>query len=457
MGLRNRIMQSINGRFIIDSLMDYPRKKWLQRSQDKRKLLELWTEMGGEKIDLVNPDGGRQVDEEDHETWGGQQYPSDQKWGSRRIGFCRDESSVDYGRVIYINWSGFTLGNQKNRHDGGIPKLKGNISDKFQHLTSLRYLDLSGNELNGPIPKKLANLRNLQNLYLNDNRLTVDIPVDLAQLDKLQAINLTGNETKGAYFPPNQALIKMKENLGFNFKIDPDIKVEQELENDKAAVRKAWIEMGGSEDNLKNGAGDSINMWFGVVVSGEVGRTRVTSLNWGKKPLLKTRKSASIPSVIGRLTALKVLDLSCNDLSGVVPKEIENMVKLEILKLSENEFVGEIPNLKELKQLKEIALEKNQFAGGIYDIKYVRDQLNDKFTSDYGDFEIHDLIKAGAWVDAKKMLEKDPKQALNDIYEQREEGDTALHAILKVPWQREIGLEEVRNDKNGYSTFDTQF
>ena len=59
----------------------------------------------------------------------------------------------------------------------------------------------------------------------------------------------------------------------------------------------------------------------------------------GKK--LEKKLSGGIPSVIGDLINLKHIDLSWNDLEGIIPEELKNLVKLETLLIRGNRLTGE--------------------------------------------------------------------------------------------------------------------
>lgn len=90
-----------------------------------------------------------------------------------------------------------------NRLDGELPgalsnlshlarlNLKENkfssISAKIGDLKSLRYLDLSFNQLSGAIPPELGHLTTLEDLYLDHNQLTGLIPPELGNLTNIQA------------------------------------------------------------------------------------------------------------------------------------------------------------------------------------------------------------------------------------------------------------------------------
>ena len=102
-----------------------------------------------------------------------------------------------------------------------------------------------------------------------------------------------------------------------------------------------------------------------------------------------------------------------------------------------------LPNLNELKELDEVSLENNKFAGGLIDLQKTRERVGEKFTSDFGTFALHDLIKAGAWVDALAALnEMKKQQQMKEIYEIRPpHDDTVIHSILKSDYHQDFGRE----------------
>ena len=69
---------------------------------------------------------------------------------------------------------------------------------------------------------------------------------------------------------------------------------------------------------------------------------------------------------MGEITTLKILNLSSNNLKGIIPNTIGNLTKLEVLGLFENGLEGEIPQeMGRLASLKELTLANNQLAGEI--------------------------------------------------------------------------------------------
>jgi Leucine-rich repeat (LRR) protein len=101
-------------------------------------------------------------------------------------------------------------------------------------------------------------------------------------------------------------------------------------------------------------------------------RSELESLNVSGNNL-----SGALPSQIGNLKNLKILNASNNDFTGV-PAEVGRLSKLEILDLSNNNLTGLPYELGDLKNLKTFNISGNQFSE--YDLNIIREKLpNTKF------------------------------------------------------------------------------
>ncbi|KAH6776647.1 hypothetical protein C2S52_014208 [Perilla frutescens var. hirtella] len=76
--------------------------------------------------------------------------------------------------------------------------------------------------------------------------------------------------------------------------------------------------------------------------------------------------TGTIPSEVGSLRNLGVLDLSHNGLSGFLPTSLSNCVMLERLRLESNSLQGEIPEaLGAMRGIQDFDLSRNNFSGTI--------------------------------------------------------------------------------------------
>ncbi|KAG6589407.1 Leucine-rich repeat receptor-like serine/threonine/tyrosine-protein kinase SOBIR1, partial [Cucurbita argyrosperma subsp. sororia] len=93
---------------------------------------------------------------------------------------------------------------------------------------------------------------------------------------------------------------------------------------------------------------------------------RVTRLIFKSKDL-----AGSLPPAIGRLSELKELTISNNQLVDQVPAQIVDCQKLEVLDLQNNHFSGKVPSgLSSLTRLRVIDLSFNKFSGSLDFLKY---------------------------------------------------------------------------------------
>jgi Leucine-rich repeat (LRR) protein len=107
------------------------------------------------------------------------------------------------------------------------------------------------------------------------------------------------------------------------------------------------------------GAAGTECTWYGLTCDGTESSVINVSLN-------QNRLSGSIPSVLGNLTNLKILNLRVNSLSGSIPAELGSLNNLIYLDLGSNQLGGNIPaELGNLNNLLTLVLYLNQLEGGI--------------------------------------------------------------------------------------------
>nr|XP_043633344.1 receptor-like protein EIX2 [Erigeron canadensis] len=162
----------------------------------------------------------------------------------------------------------------------------------LHNLTSLRSLDLSGNELTNKIPKSFVNVCNLRDIDLSYN--------DFG--------NVTLNDLLGGF-------------LGCESRIDRSSPLE---------------ELDVSEGDISGTVPDYIG--------------QLTSLR--RIFLYGNRISGPIPHWIGRLSSLEYLDLSNNLLDGNLPHSLGNLSKLQWLSFPNNSLTGLVTEAQFAKLVK---------------------------------------------------------------------------------------------------------
>lgn len=281
------------------------------------------------------------------------------------------EIPPELGRLDKLEWL-YLSGNE----------LSGNIPRELGDLSRLKLLHIHNNELSGTIPGKLGNLGRLNWLYISGNDLSGCVPGSLeARLKDGMGENVSNNFLGGLPFCSAAPLPPKEEGIRRDY--DGLIAL---FNNTKGTewdeIREKFSEEGSScyfgEDRET-----PLNQWCGVTTN-EDGRViklelggigAVDDQGWG------IGLNGTIPGALGQMEELMVLDLSngkvcgrlwgCNGgLSGEIPLELGHIPrrperKLETLDLSGNELSGIVPsNLSQLPELTTLNLSHNALLGG---------------------------------------------------------------------------------------------
>ncbi|KAB1209595.1 Receptor-like protein 2 [Morella rubra] len=193
-------------------------------------------------------------------------------------------------------------------------------------FANLRLLSLADCQLTGQLPVWLSKLKNLEVLFLPHNRIMGSIPVWLSTLPRLFQLNLADNLLSGE-FP--------KELCGLPALVSP-----QPLDNTSLDL--------------------PIYVTYLVREYNSLSKFRREII------LLNNSLSGSIPTEIGHLKQLQLLDLSYNNFFGKIPNQISELTNLERLFLSANQLTGEIPaSLGNLHFLNMFRIASNKLHGPI--------------------------------------------------------------------------------------------
>ncbi|KAK6940887.1 Leucine-rich repeat-containing N-terminal, plant-type [Dillenia turbinata] len=191
-------------------------------------------------------------------------------------------------------------------------RVMGSIPDTLSQLKNLRFLGLSRNFISGPIPASLGELRRLQTLDLSYNQLTGSIPGSLATLPVLSNAILCHNRLSGSI-------------PGF---VSPTL----------------------SRLDLKH------NDLTGSIPSSLSSSLQYLSLSWN-------RLSGPVDQLLSRLDRLNYLDLSLNQLTGVIPGRVFTF-PITNLQLQRNQFCGPVQPFDQVN-IMTVDLSYNRLSGPI--------------------------------------------------------------------------------------------
>ncbi|KAE9456685.1 hypothetical protein C3L33_11412, partial [Rhododendron williamsianum] len=196
----------------------------------------------------------------------------------------------------------------------------GSIPTSFARLP-LVNLSLVGNRINGSIPKEIGDIPTLERLVLEDNQLEGPLPQNLGNLSLLWALHLSGNNFTGT-IPDSFGNLK---NLT-EFRIDGSSLsgIIPPLIGNWTKMERLYMQ-GTSMDGpipstislLKN----ITELYISDLNETSMIFPDLRELKQLKRLILRNCLIAGpIPPYIGELTALKILDLSFNMLTGEIPQ-----------------------------------------------------------------------------------------------------------------------------------------
>lgn len=220
----------------------------------------------------------------------------------------------------------FSCGIECEPGDGGmlrVTSLKldtsgyaGTLSTAIGNLSSLQYVQVSGNMLGGAIPSSIGQLSLLTVLDISGNSFTGALPVMLGSLQRLQSLNVADNQLGGELPSSLIGLASLIEcRMQHNFFIGrlPNFSTLKQLE---------LLDLAG------NGLSGGVPLQFPPnLISVSFKNNRLTG-------------GLTKEHVTGLSQTLNVLDLSGNSLSGPIDASLFTHPSLQQLNLSNNSFTS---------------------------------------------------------------------------------------------------------------------
>ncbi|RAL44924.1 hypothetical protein DM860_003683 [Cuscuta australis] len=256
----------------------------------------------------------------------------------------------------------------ENHLVGGIPSFLGN-------LTSLRKLSLAHNLLGGTIPDELGGLKSLTALGLGDNNLSGIIPPSIYNLSSIIIFSVSQNSLHGSLpqnlglFFPYLQLFEISSNL-FSGSIPVSLSNASNLQIleifSNSLSGKVFVDFGGmlqlGDLNMGNnllGSGEPDELSF---LTSLVNCSNLQHLDFGHNKFM-----GALPSSIANLsTKLGFLNMLSNQLYGDIPSGIGNLANLYLLDIGYNQFTGAIPaELGKLHNLQYMSIARNKVSGDI--------------------------------------------------------------------------------------------
>ncbi|MCO5559049.1 hypothetical protein L7F22_012641 [Adiantum nelumboides] len=244
--------------------------------------------------------------------------------------------------------------------------LQGQLPAESGNLTNVQYFYINSNQLNGFIPGELGNLKHLREITLShsslsvidlkNNKLEGDLPDSWSQLRGLKVLSLGSNQLEGVvpswlWELPQLQVIDLSNNL-FRGHISSRISRLVAFKKPPESHESKF------QDALYN---DDITLEVK-----NIGKTFYTISTVVSLDLSHNQLNGMLPKEIGDLVGIFNLNLSSNNLDGSIPNTLAGCTNLESLDLSFNNLTGQIPaELQQLTFLTTFNLSYNNLSGPV--------------------------------------------------------------------------------------------
>ncbi|KAL0878014.1 hypothetical protein Bca101_027720 [Brassica carinata] len=231
--------------------------------------------------------------------------------------------------------------------DLGKNKLSGSIP-QFVNTGEMRIFLLKGNNLTGSIPRTLCDVSNIKLLDLSDNKLNGTIPsclynvsFGLGEEEEMRS----GPSVAFRFGDGHQFELYKSTFLLDEFRVYYDTFMIVEIQF--AAKQRYDSYTGGTLDYMY-GLDLSTNELSGVIPAelGELSKIRAMNLS-------RNFLWSSIPDSFSKLKDIESLDLSFNMLHGNIPSQLTNLTSLAVFNVSYNNLSGIIPQGRQFSTFNE--------------------------------------------------------------------------------------------------------
>ncbi|KAL8512687.1 hypothetical protein ACS0TY_018980 [Phlomoides rotata] len=287
--------------------------------------------------------------------------------------FTGSISSICIYAICTIRW----LDVSNNQLEGALPSdwanmeelailivnyniLSGEIPHSLGTLSNLQTLHLRGNNFSGELTTTLRNCRLLQQMDIGENRFTGNIPPWLGENHtSLAFLSLTRNMFYG-FIPPEICrltqiqLLDLSDNNNFTALVDKNLTTTTTIDIlhyfASGYMDYALVQWKGRSSEYNRILGLlkfidlSSNKLVGSIPESFSKLKGLISFNLSRNGL-----TGSIIPGIGEMETLKTLDLSSNQLSGKIPTGLAQLNSLAVLHLENNNLSGEIPKSTQLQ------------------------------------------------------------------------------------------------------------
>ncbi|XP_010429540.1 PREDICTED: leucine-rich repeat receptor-like protein kinase PEPR2 [Camelina sativa] len=275
--------------------------------------------------------------------------------GNQLSGVLPSHVGGDFGVQLFLSDNNFTgpipdtflervriLDLRYNKISGSIPQ--------FVNTENIKILLLKGNNLTGSIPRQLCDLSNVRLLDLSDNHLNGVIPSCLYNLSfgpegYISEIGVSYSEIcKFKFYKSTFVNEKFcVESYGFE-----EVEIKFSTKQRYESYFGASVEFTGAILDRMYGMDLSSNELSGVIPAelGDLPQLRVMNLS-------HNFLSSSIPSNFSKLKDIESLDLSHNKLQGSIPQQLTSLTSLAVFDVSYNNLSGIVPQGKQFNTFNE--------------------------------------------------------------------------------------------------------